>query len=227
MANTLGEEVEILKKSLLDMTELVDSMLAESVALLRDRHDVRARVSKIKETDDKVDAMEIEMDAKCIRLLSLYAPEAEILRTVVMVMKMNNDIERIGDHAVNIARLVGKVSDYPPIQVFAKAAEMGDRALEMFRMSIDAFINKKKDLAHQVMLKDKEVDAMEDEIIDGTLAHMKRFPEAAPVATCMIVLARNLERAADLSTNISEGIHYLITGEVRKHASLKSADGAV
>ncbi len=226
MTNTLKLEIEDLKKSLVEMAETVDSMLADSIALIRDRRDVKARVSDIKKMDNKVDSMEIEMDAKCIRLLGLYAPEAGMLRTVVTVMKINNDVERIGDHAVNIARLVGKISDYPPIQPLAKAAEMGDRALEMFRMSMDAFINMKKDLAYEVSGKDKEVDGMEKQIIQDTLDHLKNFPESTQAATCLIVLVRNLERAADLSTNISEDTHYVITGEVRKHSSLKSAKTA-
>lgn len=223
MKNALNSEVENLKKSLLDMAELVDSMLARSIALVKDRHNLKERITEIKRMDDRVDSMEIEVDAKCIRLLSLYAPEAAMLRTVVTVMKINNDVERIGDHAVNIARLVGKISDYPPVRVFTSAAEMGDRALEMFRMSIDAFINKKKDLAYEVSKKDKKVDSMEKKIVSSALEHLKNFPESVQAVTCLIVLVRNLERAADLSTNISEDTHYVITGKVRKHASLKDS----
>ncbi len=220
MASVLKEEIEDLKKSLLEMAELVDSMFAGSISLIRDRRDVKARVSAIKAMDDKVDSLEVEVDAKCVRLLSLYAPEADMLRTVVTVMKINNDLERIGDHAVNAARLVGKIYDCPSTRLFTKTADMGDRALEMFRMSIDAFINRKKDLAYEVSRKDEEVDRMENEVIKGALEHLKNFPESTQAATCLIVLARNLERAADLSTNISEDTHYAITGEVRKHVPL-------
>ncbi len=214
----LGEGIENLKKSLLDMAQLVDAMLDSSIGLIRDGSNARARIKEIKETDNEVDSKEVGLDLDCVRLLGLYAPEAEMLRTIVATMKINNDIERVGDHAVNVARLVGKSRDYPPMGLFTKAAEMGDVALEMFRMSIDAFINKKKDLAFEVSKKDEEVDRMEKKIVKKTLAHLKKFPESTEASTCLISVARNLERAADLSTNISEDTHYLITGEVRKHS---------
>lgn len=218
MPSILSEEIEGLKKSLLDMTAVVDSMLEKSVGLIRDPAGSKSGVAEIKEMDSEVDSREVGLDGKCVRLLGLYAPEAEMLRTIVAVMKINNDVERIGDHAVNVARLVGKSSDFPPLAVLPKAAEMGDRALEMFRMSIDAFMNKRKSLALEVSKKDSEVDALEKEIVDDTLEHLKSFPETTSAATCVIVLARNLERAADLSTNISEDTYYLITGEIIKHA---------
>ncbi len=218
MANIISEEIQDLRKSLLEMSGVVDSMLEKSIELIRDNTDAKSRIAEIKDLDDKVDSKELEIDAKCVRLLSLYAPEAEMLRTTVAVMKINNDVERIGDHAVNVARLVGKGSDYPPLELFTKAAVMGDKALEMFRMSMDAFMNKKKDLAFEVSAKDEEVDSMEKEIMAGALEHLKKFPESIQAATCLIVLVRNLERAADLADNISEDTHYLITGEVRKHS---------
>ncbi|WP_462137837.1 phosphate signaling complex protein PhoU [Candidatus Mycalebacterium sp.] len=214
----LSEEIEDLKKTLLDMMEVVDSMLEKSIGLIRDPADSKSRIAEIKEMDNDVDSREVDLDGKCVRLFSLYAPEAEMLRTTIAVMKINNDVERIGDHAVNIARLVGKSSEFPPLAVMTRAAEMGDRALEMFRMSVDAFINKRKDLALEVSKKDDEVDTLEKEIVEGTLKHIKIVPEATPAATCAIVIARNLERAADLSTNIAEDTYYLITGDVIKHA---------
>ncbi|QMU55791.1 MAG: phosphate signaling complex protein PhoU [Candidatus Mycalebacterium zealandia] len=218
MTSLLGKEIEDLKKTLLDMMEVVDSMLEKSIGLIRDPSDSKSRIAEIKKMDDDVDSKEVDLDGKCVRLLSLYAPEAEMLRTTIAVMKINNDVERIGDHAVNVARLVGKSSDFPPLAILNEAAEMGEKALEMFRMSVDAFINKREDLTLEVSKKDAEVDMMEKEIVEGTLRHAEMAPEATPAATCAIVIARNLERAADLSTNIAEDTHYLITGNVIKHS---------
>ncbi|MGI9558699.1 MAG: phosphate signaling complex protein PhoU [Thermodesulfobacteriota bacterium] len=217
---TVHEELEELKKSLLDMSEVVDSMLEKSIGLIKDQTDIKARVSDIKKMDDRVDAKEVQIDAKCVRMLGLYAPEAEMLRATVAIMKINNDVERIGDHAVNVARLVGKIADYPSLEIMRKTAEMGESALEMFRMSMDGFINKKKDLVLEVARKDDEVDSQEKKIVRESLKHLRDFPESIQAATCVIVLARNLERAADLTTNISEDTYYLITGEVIKHNSI-------
>lgn len=218
MSDKVSVEIQDLRKTLLDMAGVVDSMLEESVALIKDPADVAARIDRIKRMDDEVDAKEIKIDAACVRILSLYAPSAGHLRSTVSSMKINNDVERVGDHAVNVARLVGKSADYPPLPAFRDAAVMGETALEMFRMSVDAFVNSKKDLALEVSRKDKEVDRMEGVILDAALDHIKRFPESSSAATCLIVIARNLERAADLTTNISEDTYYLLTGEIIKHS---------
>lgn len=214
----IEQEIQELRKALLDMAGVVDSMFERSIALIKDPADVKIRISQIKKMDDDVDSREIDIDSKCVRLLSLYAPEALQLRTTVAVMKINNDVERVGDHAVNVARLVGKSADYPPVGLLKDAAVMAECALEMFRMSIEAFMKGDKDLALEVSKRDKEVDRMETVILDGALEHLRQFPESVAAATCMIVMARNIERAADLATNISEDTYYLLTGEVIKHS---------
>lgn len=214
----IEQEIQKLRKSLLDMAGAADSMFERSIALIKDPTDARTRIDEIKRMDDEVDSREVEIDSKCVRLLSLYAPEALELRTTVAVMKINNDIERVGDHAVNVARLVGKSADYPSVGLLTDAAVMAERALEMFRMSVEAFMKSDRDLALKVPERDKEVDRMETEILGKALDHSKRFPQSIPAVTCMIVMARNIERAADLATNISEDTYYLLTGEVIKHS---------
>lgn len=214
----IEQEIQELRKDLLDMAGVADSMFERSIGLIKDPTDVRDRIDRIKTMDNEVDSKEVDIDSKCVRLLSLYAPEARQLRTTVAVMKINNDVERVGDHAVNVARLVGKSADYPPVGLLKDTAVMAERALEMFRMSIEAFMKDDKDLALKVPERDKEVDRMESVILGGALEHSRKFPQSLAAATCMIVIARNIERAADLATNISEDTYYLLTGEVIKHA---------
>ena len=217
-ASKIELEVQELKKALLDMASVADSMFERSIALIKDPADARPRINEIKGMDDEVDSKEVEIDSKCVRLLSLYAPEALQLRATVAAMKINNDIERVGDHAVNVARLVGKSADYPPVDLLNDAAVMAEKALGMFRMSIEAFMKGDKALALKVPEKDKEVDRMESRILNKALDHSRRFPESIAAVTCTIVMARNIERAADLATNISEDTYYLLTGEVIKHS---------
>ncbi len=215
----LQEEINNLKKMLLEMVSTVEEMIAKSIKSLKERNTIVAE--EVIKVDDKVNKMEIHIDNSCLRILALYHPEAEDLRTVTMIMKINNDLERIGDHAVNIAEGSIFLSDKPPVKPLIDIPRMADRAIEMLGESIDAFVNKDAELAIRVCEKDDEVDGLRDQVIRELATYMISDASTIERALILIRISRDLERIADLATNISEDIVYMVRGLVIKHHALE------
>lgn len=211
----LEEETNKLKKMLFEMATFVEEMIAKSVKALEENNMILAE--EVKKSDDKVNEMEIEIDNQCIRILALYHPEAEDLRTVTMIMKINNDLERIGDHAVNIAEMTLYLADKPPVKPLIDIPKMGEKAIEMLQESLDSFVNKDAELAVEVCKKDDEVDALEPQIVRELVTYMISDPKTIDRALTLILIARALERVADLATNIAEDAYYIASGKILKH----------
>jgi len=215
----LEEEISNLKKMLLEMATTVEEMIAKSIKALKDRNIILAE--EIIKNDDKVNEMEVEIDNKCIRILALFHPEAEDLRTVTMIMKINNDLERIGDHAVNIAEKAIYLADKPPVKPLIDIPKMAEKAIEMLQESLDAFVNKDSELAVQVCKKDDEVDSLEPQIVRELITYMIADPQTIDRGLTLILIARGLERVADLATNIAEDTYYIASGKILKHHFLQ------
>ncbi len=208
-------ELVVLNKQLLEMASLVETMIAKSVKALREGNMILAQ--EVIGTDEQVNAMEVEIDNLCIKILALYQPEATDLRTVTMIMKVNNDLERIGDHASSISRMAIFMAEYPPIKPLVDIPKMADKAMEMLRESLDAFIRQDEKLAVEVCRKDDEVDNYEPQIVRELITFMMSDPSTLNRALRYIYVARHLERVADLATNIAENAYYIATGEMLKH----------
>ena len=213
------EETINLKRLLLEMAASVEEMIVKSVKALKERNMILAE--EVIKSDDKVNKMEIEIDNLVIKILALYQPEAEDLRTVTMIMKINNDLERIGDHAVNIAERAIYLADKPSVKPLIDIPRMAERAMEMLRQSLDAFINKNTGLAVEVCKKDDEVDFLENQIMRELLTYMIADPSIIDRALYLILVSRDLERVADLATNIAEEAFYIASGKILKHHTLK------
>lgn len=211
----LEEEINKLKKMLFEMATSVEEMIAKSVKALEENNMILAE--EVIKSDQKVNQMEVDIDNQCIRILALYHPEAEDLRTVTMIMKINNDLERIGDHAVNIAEMTQYLADKPPVKPLIDIPKMADKAIEMLQESLDSFVNKDADLAVQVCKKDDEVDALEPQIVRELITYMISDPQTIDRALTLILIARGLERVADLATNIAEDTYYISSGKILKH----------
>lgn len=209
------EELMLLNRKLLEMASLVESMIAKSIKALREGNMILAQ--EVISTDDQVNAMEIEIDNLCVKILALYHPEAKDLRTVTMIMKVNNDLERIGDHASSISRMALFMADYPPIKPLVDIPKMADKAMEMLRESLDAFIRRDAKLAVEVCRKDDEVDNYEPQIVRELITFIMSDPSTLNLALRYIYVARHIERVADLATNIAEDAYYIATGEILKH----------
>ena len=208
-------ELVLLNKKLLEMASLVETMIAKSVKALREGNMILAQ--EVIRTDEQVNAMEIEIDNLCVKILALYQPEAKDLRTVTMIMKVNNDLERIGDHASSISRMALFMADYPPIKPLVDIPKMAEKAMEMLRESLDAFIRRNAQLAMEVCQKDDEVDNYEPKIVRELITFIMSDPSTLNLALRYIYVARHIERVADLATNIAENAYYIATGEVLKH----------
>lgn len=211
------EELANLNRKLLEMAALVESRIAKSVKALREGNMILAQ--EVIKSDEQINAMEIDIDNLCIKILALYQPEAGDLRAVTMIMKVNNDLERIGDHASSISRIALFMAEYPPVKplVDVDIPKMADKTLEMLRESLDAFIRKDSALAVRVCEKDDEVDGYEPRIVRELITFVMADPSMVDMALRYIYVARHLERVADLATNIAENAYYMATGEVLKH----------
>ena len=215
----LEEDLNNLIKQLVNMATSAEEMIAKSVRALLERNMILAE--EVIKSDDKINKAEIEIDNLCIKILALYHPEAKDLRTVTMIMKINNDLERIGDHSVNIAKRVMSLADKPPVKPLIDIPRMAEKAMEMLRESIESFVKSDEDLARVVCAKDDEVDALEPQIMRELITYMLSDPKTIDQSIQLILIARDIERVADLATNIAEDTYYIESGEIIKHPPRK------
>ncbi len=210
-----GKVVE-LKEKLLAMAAQVEGMVADSIQALVKRDSTLAE-KVINETENLVNQMEIEIEDFAINLIALYQPEARNLRTITMVIKINNDLERIGDHAVNIAQAALFLIPRPPVKPLIDLPRMAKEATQMLHDSLDAFTRGDVELARSVCVHDSVVDSLKDQINRELITYMTSDATTIDRALKLMLISLNLERIADLATNISEDVIYAVTGEVIKH----------
>jgi len=212
------EEIGKLKKLILEMAAFAEDLISKSIQALKENNMILAE--EIIKMGGKIDEMEIKIDNLAIKILALQHPEAQDLRTVTMIMKINNDLERIGVHAENIAEKVLFLADKPPVKPLIDIPRMGEMATAMLKDGLDAFVNKNDLLAVEVCKRDDEVDSMEDQIVRELLTYMISDPTTIDRGMVLILIARSLERVADLATNIAEDAYYIAKGVVLKHHAI-------
>ena len=210
------EELKALKQRLLTMGALVEERVHESIHSLIER---RMQVAeKIIGADHDVNDFHIEIDDRCLKLLALQQPIASDLRLITSAMKINADLERIGDQAVNIAENVIKLLPHPPLKPLIDIPRMADIAEKMTRDSLDAFVRRDAGLARSVLTRDDEVDQLKDQVFRELLTYMMADPGTIQRALALILISRNLERIADHATNIAEDVIFLVEAkDVRHH----------
>jgi len=169
------------------------------------------------ENDTHIDQGEIDVEEECLHALALEQPLAMDLRFVVAVLKMNNDIERIGDLAVNIAEQSIALSKEPPLDVFAFMPGMGEEVLKMLRSALDALLQLDVEQADNVRAMDDRVDEMHKRCFSRVEEAIRDQPDRCSQYIHVLSVSRNLERAADLATNIAEDVIYLVRGEIQRH----------
>jgi len=214
------EELEALKAQLLEMSGLVESAVFRSVKALTE-HD-RELAQGVLKNEKRVNQMEIEIDDAATRLLALQQPMATDLRFLTAAIKINNDLERMGDLAVSIAERALSLMDQPPVTSSIDIPHMASLTESMVRKSLDAFVKNDPDLARSVLISDDAVDDLRDAIYQELIETMKQTPDAVPQCVSLMFVARNLERIADHATNIAEDVLYLVKGiDVRHHAETR------
>lgn len=203
--------LEDLRQDLLQMGRLVAISIHDAVDSLATQNADLAR--KVMDGDDAIDNMEHIIEDKCMVLIARQQPIARDLRVIGAGLKIITDLERMGDHAYDIAKITLKMVDQPLIKPLIDLPRMADMAQKMLKDSLDAYVSLDITLAERVCLADDEVDNLNNQIFRELLTYMMQDPHTIPQATQLLFVARYLERIADHATNIAEWIIYLVTGQ--------------
>ncbi len=213
----LEQRVSELKKKIIKYASLVREMTEKSFSGLISRDPANAR-QVIDDLESRVNALEVELDEECINLIALYQPEAKDLRIVMMISKMVNDLERMGDKAVNIAESVLYLYDKPPVKPYVDLPRMLEETVRMLDDSITAFVNEDLDLADKVLERDDIVDQLRDQNLRELITYMVSDPKTIERSLYLLRIGRNLEKIADLTSNICEEVIYIKEGRNVKHS---------
>jgi phosphate transport system protein len=212
-------ELEELNSKLLEMAGLVESAISRSVRSLVDQS--RELAEQVIRDEPRINSMEMEIDGMVTRLLALRQPVARDLRFLTSALKINTDLERIGDLAQHIAERSLSLMHHPLVKPMVDIPTMATLVQSMLLKCLDAFVKGDEALARSVLLADDEVDRLRDAVYASLLATMQRDPGVVPAAVDLIFVARNLERIGDHATNIAEDVVFLIKGiDVRHHAEM-------
>jgi phosphate transport system protein len=214
------EELDELQNRLLEMAGLVESAVHQSIYALVERDEDAAKEVLWKEA--LINQKDIEIDEFATRLLALYQPMARDMRFLTAVIKMNGDLERMGDLAVNITERAMTLMREPPVKPLIDIPKMAGLAETMVRKSLDALVKRDEALARSVLVSDDEVDLLRDAVYKELVAFMQEESTTIPRAVDLMFIAHNLERIADHATNIAEDVLFLIKGiDVRHHAEIR------
>ncbi|MGB7620970.1 MAG: phosphate signaling complex protein PhoU [Terriglobia bacterium] len=210
------EDLSELKQKLLTMGSLVERALHQSVKALVER-DAQLGL-QIFDGEEAINLLQIEIDDRAMRLLALQQPMATDLRLIASAVKINNDLERIGDLCVNIVQRVLSLINQSPISPMIDLPRMAALAEKMLHDALDAFVNRNADLARTVLEGDDKVDRFRDDVFQELVRFMTNHPEAVQRGIDLLLISRNIERVADHATNIAEDVIYVVAGrDVRHH----------
>lgn len=215
MAKHLQTEIDNLKKELLALCSMAEENLWQAVKSIKDRDPKLAK--KIIDSDLEIDQKEVKVEEDCLKILALHQPVAVDLRFIITALKINNDLERIGDLAVNIAERSLFISSQKSTDAIFDFEIMAKKTQEMLKKSIDALINTDCDLASQVCKDDDEIDAINRQMYDQIKSKIKQTPEQIELLIHQLSVSRHLERIADHATNIAEDVIYMVKGEIIRH----------
>ncbi len=215
------EQLNELRQRLLEMSGLVESAIYRSVHAVVERDESLAH--RVLENESRINQMQIDIDDMAVRLLALEQPVAIDLRLITAAIKINNDLERMGDLAVSIAERALSLIHEPPIHAQIDIPYMASLVETMVRKALDAFVKRDSDLARNVLYSDDAVDNLRNGIYKEMILYMEDNPRSVPQALSLVFIARNLERIADHSTNIAEDVLFLVEGiDVRHHAEVRT-----
>lgn len=215
MPPRLQIEIEKIKKQMLSLGAMVEEQLNRAIRALEAKNlDIAKGVI---ESDRKVDEIEVEIEEECLKILALHQPVAVDLRFITAVIKINNDLERIGDEAVNIAERVIYLGTRAPLNVSFDYSEMSVKTIKMLNDSLDALVNLDLDLAIRLRDDDNAIDALDRGFFQKVSNSLPENPENAGSLIQLFLISRHLERIADHATNIAEEVIYLIEGVIHRH----------
>ncbi|MGC1402764.1 MAG: phosphate signaling complex protein PhoU [Thermodesulfobacteriota bacterium] len=212
----LEEKIAELRKTLIGYAIFVEKMIDESIQGLL-KNDRALLLKIIEKSEKKANETEILIDDMCTTIIAQFGPKAKVLRIVLMSLKINNDLERIADHAVNTAESGLFLITQPLVKPLLDIPRMAKATIDMLQDAVSAFVNEDPDLAVSVCDRDQIVDDLASQILRELITYMISDTTTIERSLHLLKIARNLERTADLSTNISEDVIYMIEGKVVKH----------
>jgi phosphate transport system protein len=216
MVPQVQEHLAALKERLLAMGGLAEEHVRLVTAALVDRD--RALATRVQSGDQPINDLHIEIDQRCVKLLALHQPVAVDLRAVIAAVKINTDLERVGDLAVNVAEAVTRYLRHTPVRPIAHIPRMADLAQRMLRDALDAYVRHEVALAQHVLDTDDIVDALKSQVSVDLIPVMQRAPDTIEPSLDLILIARHLERIADHATNIAEDVIFMVSArDVRHH----------
>jgi phosphate transport system protein len=214
MRTTFHKRLREIQDDILAMGSMVGKAILHSVDALKNRDLELAQ--QIIADDQKINNKRFEIEEKCIQLIATQQPMASDLRIIIAILNITTEIERIGDYAVGIARIVIMIGDEPPLKPLIDIPRMAEQTVDMLRSSLDAFINRDAEAAKKIATQDDLVDHLYDQVFRELLTFMAEDPKTITRATRLIWVAHNLERAADRVTNICERVVFVITGKMEE-----------
>jgi phosphate transport system protein len=210
------EELEALQGRLLEMGGLAEERVRAAIQGLVTRDP--ALFEKVLLGDEPINQLHIEVDNRCFRLLALHQPMATDLRAIVAAVKINTDLERVGDLAVNIAEAGTRYISHPPVKKLIDIPQMGDIAQSMLRDALDAFVKRDTRLAHEVLNEDDRLDSLKTQVFRDLLTYMLKDQGTVEPSLDLILVSRHLERIGDHATNIAEDVIFMVSAlDVRHH----------
>jgi phosphate transport system protein len=212
-----ADELHLLKSRLLSMGELAEGQVNRVMRALVDGD--RALIRQVIQDDEAVNALHLEIDDRAFKLLALFQPMAVDLRAIVAAVKINSDLERVGDLAVNIAEASERYLSHPPVKPLVDLPRMAELAESMLHQALEAFVSDRIDLAQEVLVEDDLLDALKNQIFRDLLAHMMLEPDTVEPGIDLILISRHLERIGDHATYIAEDVIFIVEArDVRHHA---------
>lgn len=211
------DQLDTLQERLLEMAGIVESVIARGMQAVMDR-DAEV-IQELRLEDDRVDELEIEIDERVMELLALQQPMAKDLRQIITTNKISNDLERMGDHGVNIANAARRLADTHPLPEIRELEEMAEITREMVSDSLAAYVSRNAGTARMVCATDDKVDDLRRSMYRILVTHMLEDQKRLSGALELLLVSQNLERIADLATNISEDVVFLVEGRTIKHGA--------
>jgi phosphate transport system protein len=217
------EDLDALKERLLAMGGLAEERVREAVHGVKDREP--GAIEAVLTGDEPINDLHMEIDDRCFKLLALHQPMAADLRVIVAAVKINTDLERVGDLAVNIGEAGKRYLQHPPVKPLIDIPRMGDLAQKMLRDALDAFVRRDMALAEQVLAADDTLDGLKTQIFRELLTYMLQKPETIEPALDLILISRHLERIGDHATNVAEDVIFILSARDVRHHGADAAKG--
>jgi phosphate transport system protein len=222
MERRFEHELESLKTSLVKMGSVVEDAIGTAIRALLNGDDALAR--KVIDADERINSLELEIDNAILDLLALQQPVASDLRFILASQKINNDLERIGDHAVNIAESALSLKQFPTVRPVEEIPRMAEITRTMLKEVLDSFIQPDPRTALEVLKKDDEIDALNRDVARKVIHLVQQDPQVIEGTLDLVRVSRNLERVADLATNIAEEVLFYTQARVVKHHAEERGD---